>query len=80
MAFLSVCSIAGPAVRYALEIEGLPYRAALTESCARKLQADFIVPHGGEVSVSRAVRRVAPAELISVLEAAQGIVYDVIDF
>lgn len=56
MAFLSVCSIDGPDVRFALEHEGLPYRAALTESCARKLQADFIVTHGGEVSVSRAVR------------------------
>lgn len=54
MAFLSVCSIDGPDVRFALEHEGLPYRAALTESCARKLQADFIVTHGGEVSVSRA--------------------------
>ena len=43
MAFLSVCSIDGPDVRFALEHEGLPYRAALTESCARKLQADFIV-------------------------------------
>ena len=53
---------------------------ALTESCARKLQADFIVTHGGEVSVSRAVRRVAPDELFSVLEAEQGIVFDVIDF
>ena len=51
MAFLSVCSIDGPDVRFALEHEGLPYRAALTESCARKLQADFIVTHGGEVSV-----------------------------
>ena len=67
-------------VRFALEHEGLPYRAALTESCARKLQADFIVTHGGEVSVSRAVRRVAPDELFSVLEAEQGIVFDVIDF
>ena len=57
-----------------------PYHAALTESCARKLQADFIVTHGGEVSVSRAVRRVAPDELFSVLEAEQGIVFDVIDF
>ena len=75
MAFLSVCSIDGPDVRFALEHEGLPYRAALTESCARKLQA-----HGGEVSVSRAVRRVAPDELFSVLEAEQGIVFDVIDF
>ena len=36
--------------------------------------------HGGEVSVSRAVRRVAPDELFSVLEAEQGIVFDVIDF
>ena len=72
MAFLSVCSIDGPDVRFALEHEGLPYRAALTESCARKLQADFIV--------SRAVRRVAPDELFSVLEAEQGIVFDVIDF
>ena len=80
MAFLSVCSIDGPDVRFALEHEGLPYRAALTESCARKLQADFIVTHGGEVSVSRAVRRVAPDELFSVLEAEQGIVFDVIDF
>ena len=75
-----VCSIDGPDVRFALEHEGLPYRAALTESCARKLQADFIVTHGGEVSVSRAVRRVAPDELFSVLEAEQGIVFDVIDF
>ena len=41
---------------------------------------DFIVTHGGEVSVSRAVRRVAPDELFSVLEAEQGIVFDVIDF
>ena len=80
MAFLSVCSIDGPDVRFALEHEGLPYRAALTESCARKLQADFIVTHGGEVSVSRAVRRVDPDELFSVLEAEQGIVFDVIDF
>ena len=80
MAFLSVCSIDGPDVRFALEHEGLPYHAALTESCARKLQADFIVTHGGEVSVSRAVRRVAPDELFSVLEAEQGIVFDVIDF
>ena len=80
MAFLSVCSIDRPDVRFALEHEGLPYRAALTESCARKLQADFIVTHGGEVSVSRAVRRVAPDELFSVLEAEQGIVFDVIDF
>lgn len=30
MAFLSVCSIDGPDVRFALEHEGLPYRAALT--------------------------------------------------
>ena len=80
MAFLSVCSIDSPDVRFALEHEGLPYRAALTESCARKLQADFIVTLGGEVSVSRAVRRVAPDELFSVLEAEQGIVFDVIDF
>ena len=80
MAFLSVCSIDGPDVRFALEHEGLPYHAALNESCARKLQADFIVTHGGEVSVSRAVRRVAPDELFSVLEAEQGIVFDVIDF
>lgn len=36
MAFLSVCSIDGPDVRFALEHEGLPYRAALTESCARQ--------------------------------------------
>ncbi len=44
------------------------------------MQANFIVTHGGEVSVSRAVRRVAPDELFSVLEAEQGIVFDVIDF
>ena len=46
----------------------------------KMMQADFIVTHGGEVSVSRAVRRVAPDELFSVLEAEQGIVFDVIDF
>lgn len=71
MAFLSVCSIDGPDVRFALEHEGLPYRAALTESCARKLQADFIVTHGGEVSVSRAVRRVAPTSCSACLRRSR---------
>ncbi len=80
MAFLSVCSVDGPDVRFALEHENLPYRAALTESCARKIQADFIVTGQGPVAVSRAVRRVGPDELFGVLEAEQGLIFDVIEF
>lgn len=80
MAFLSVCSVDGPDVRFALEHEALPYSTALAESCARKIQADFIVTHRGRAAVSRAVRRVSPDELFEVLESEQGIVFDVIDF
>lgn len=80
MAFLSVCSVDGPDVRFALEHEALPYTAAITEACARKLQADFIVTGGGEIAVSRAVRRVTPDALFSVLETEQGVVFDVVEF
>ena len=75
MSFLSVCSIDGVDVRFALD-----YESALTESCARKIQADYIITRSGALELSRAVRRVEPEELFEVLEHERDIVFDLIDF
>ncbi len=79
LAFLSVCSVDGSDIRFALDREMLPMASAITESCARKIQADFIVTGRGPIDIARPVRRVAPDELFSVLESEQGLVFDVID-
>ena len=75
MGFLSVCD-----VRFALDHGGVPYETALTEACARKIQADFIITGTGPVDISRPIRRVEPEEFFEVLEREQGIVFDLIDF
>ncbi len=80
MSFLSVCSVDGPDVRFALDHSSLPFEAALTEACARKIQADFIITRTGELKLPRAIRRVTPRQLFEVLEAEQGIVFGLIDF
>lgn len=80
MGFLSVCSVDGADVRFALDHGSLPYAAAVAESCARKIHADFIVTNGGEIPVSRPVRRLTAEELFEVIEQEQGIVFDLIDF
>ena len=80
MGFLSVCSVDGGDVRFALDHGGVPYETALTEACARKIQADFINTGTGPVDISRPIRRVEPEEFFEVLEREQGIVFDLIDF
>lgn len=80
MSFLSVCSVDGPDVRFALDHGTVPFQAALTEACARKIQADFIITRSGSIALSRAVRRVAPDELFCALEQERGIVFDLIDW
>lgn len=80
MGFMSVCSVDGSDVRYALDHTALPYEDALTESCARKIQADFIVTNRGPLAMPRALRRVTANELFDVLQAERGLVFDVIDF
>lgn len=80
VAFLSVCSVDAADIRFALEHETLPYATALTEACARKIQADFIVTATGAIALPRAIRRVTPEELFCVLEDEQGLVFDLIDF
>lgn len=80
MSFLSVCSVDGADVRFALDHVALPYESALTESCARKIQADYIITRSGALELSRAVRRVEPDELFEVLEHERDIVFDLIDF
>ena len=80
MGFLSVCSVDGGDVRFALDHGGVPYETALTEACARKIQADFIITGTGPVDISRPIRRVEPEEFFEVLEREQGIVFDLIDF
>lgn len=80
MSFLSVCSVDGSDIRFALDRAALPYEGALAESCARKIQADFIITRGGALPISRPVRRVAPDELFTVLEQEQSIVFDLVDF
>ncbi|MEC4175755.1 PIN domain-containing protein [Adlercreutzia sp. R21] len=80
MSFLSVCSVDGPDIRFALDRGSVPFQAALTESCARKIQADFIITRQGPIDLSRAIRRVAPDELFSVLEQERGIVFDLIEW
>lgn len=80
MSFLSVCSVDGSDIRFALDRGTIPFQAALAESCARKIQADFIITRGGPIDLSRATRRVAPDELFSVLEQERGIVFDLIEW
>lgn len=80
MGFMSVCSVDGSDVRYALDHTALPYEDALTESCARKIQADFIVTNRGPLNLPRALRRVGANELFEVLQAERGLIFDVIDF
>lgn len=80
MGFLSVCSVDGADVRFALDHGSLPYHTALTESCARKISADFIITNAGAADIPRAVRRVSPEELFGALEQERGLVFDLIDF
>ena len=67
-------------MRFALDHGGVPYETALTEACARKIQADFIITGTGPVDISRPIRRVEPEEFFEVLEREQSIVFDLIDF
>ena len=80
MAFVTVCSIDGADVRFALDHTDVPYEAALAESCARRIQADYLVTNAGSVPLSRAVRRVSPDELFGAIEEERGIVFDLVDF
>ena len=80
MSFITICSVDGSDVRFALDHADLPYEAAIAEACARKIQADFIITGTGPVDISRPIRRVEPEEFFEVLEREQGIVFDLIDF
>lgn len=80
IAFLSVCSIDAADIRFALDTESISYLDALVESCARKIQADFIITGRGPLPIPRAIRRVSPEELFRVLEAERGLVFDLVDF
>lgn len=78
--FISICSVDGPDVRFALDYTSIPYHAALTESCARKIQADFIITHQTSVAFSRGIPRVTLADFFDVLEQEQGLAFDFVDF
>lgn len=80
MGFLSVCSVDGSDVRFALDHQDLPYETALAESCARKISADFIITNGGPVDISRPVRRASAEEFFKAIEEEHGIVFDLVDF
>lgn len=80
MSFITVCSVDGSDIRFALDHVDLPYEAAIVESCARKIQADYIVTNKGALAISRPIRRVTPPELFADIEAERGIVFDLVDF
>lgn len=80
MSFITICSVDGSDIRFALDHVELPYEAAIAESCARKIQADYIVTNGGPLPISRPVKRVNPVELFTDIEAERGIVFDLVDF
>lgn len=80
MSFITICSVDGSDVRFALDHADLPYEAAIAEACARKIQADYVVTNQGPLAVSRAIKRVAPTELFDDIEAERGIVFDLVDF
>jgi len=80
MSFITICSVDGSDVRFALDHADLPYEAAIAEACARKIQADYVVTNQGPLAVSRAIKRVTPTELFDDIEAERGIVFDLVDF
>lgn len=80
MSFITVCSVDGSDIRFALDHADLPYEEAIAESCARKIQADYLITNKGPLNISRPVRRVSPAELFEDIEAERGIVFDLVDF
>lgn len=47
MSFITICSVDGSDVRFALDHADLPYEAAIAEACARKIQADYVVTNQG---------------------------------
>lgn len=80
MSFITICSVDGSDVRFALDHADLPYEAAIAEACARKIQADYVVTNQGPLAVSRAIKRVTPTELFDDIEAERGIAFDLVDF
>ena len=80
MGFITICSVDGTDIRFALDHMDLPYEAAVAESCARKIQADYLVTNGGALNISRPVKRVSPTELFEDIDAERGIVFDLVDF
>lgn len=80
MGFVTVCSVDGSDIRFALDHADLPYDAALVESCARKIKADYLVTNDGPLDVAHPIRRVSPDELFEDIEVERGIVFDLIEF